>query len=299
MPLDRPAHLPAAGVAFGDDAPVLGFATPHAAVAWPIEILVPHHLVNDAVGGRPILATYCPLCRTGIVFDPVVAGRPLTFEVAGLVRGNMLMRDRETGSLWQQSTGEALAGPLGGARLELLLGEQTTWSAWREDNPRTALCAELTDADKGLIRWLPFDRMTAHFARGSFQLPGRAGGDDRLPSREEVAGLRVAGEARAYPLTALSAAGVNDRLGGLPILIGYDRRADRVRAFARDMGGDGALVFERGQIVERDGAGRWSARGEPVAGSAPPLRALPVERQWWMSWAEFHPGTTLYRRAEA
>lgn len=294
VPLDRPEHIPAREATYGEDAPVLGFATTDAAVAWPIEVLVPHHLVNDLVGGVPVLATYCPLCRTGIVFDPRVDRRPLTFEVAGLVRGNMLMRDRETGSLWQQSTGEALTGPLQGARLELLLGEQTTWGSWRNDYPQTTLCAEPTNADKGLIRFLPFDRMTAHFARGAFQLPGQRGTDRRLPSREEVAGLTIAGESRAYPLAALGKDGwVGERLGGQSIIVTYDRRADRVRAFALN-GGAAELRVEEDAIVARDGAPRWSMSGQPLVAGVAALRPLPVERQWWMSWAEFHPATTVY-----
>lgn len=294
VPLDRPAHILADEAVYGDDAPVLGFATADAAVAWPIEVLVPHHLVNDVVGGLPVLATYCPLCRTGIVFDPTVDQRALTFEVAGLVRGNMLMRDHETGTIWQQSTGEALAGPLQGCRLELLLGEQTTWSAWRDDYPQTTLCAEPTSADKGIIRFLPFDRMTAHFAHGAVQLPGQRGRDQRLPSREEVAGLTIAGESRAYALNTLAATGgVGDRLGGQSILVAYDRSADRARAFTHG-GGQDDLAIEAGQIVERAGGGRWSLRGEPLGDTNVPLGRLPVERQWWMSWAEFHPATTVY-----
>lgn len=295
VPLDRPPHIPVATAAYGDAAPILGFATAAAAVAWPIETLVPHHLVNDLVGGVPVLASYCPLCRTGIVFDPTVDRRTLTFEVAGLVRGNMLMRDRQTGTIWQQSTGEALAGPLRGRRLELLLGEQTTWSAWRADYPQTTLCAEPPRADKGLIRFLPFDRMTAHFAHGAVQLPGQGGLDRRLPSREEVAGLTIAGESRAYPLSALATSGgVGDRLGGHAIVVAYDRHADRARAFTRDGAGDDLAIAD-GQIVARGGDGRWSLRGEALGGAAAPLRQLPVERQWWMAWAEFHPATTVYR----
>ena len=294
VPLDRPDHIPANEASYGDDAPVLGFATADAAAAWPIEVLVPHHLVNDVVGGLPVLATYCPLCRTGIVFDPTVDRRALTFEVAGLVRGNMLMRDRETGTIWQQSTGAALAGPLQGRQLELLLGEQTTWHAWRADYPQTTLCAEPSSADKGIVRFLPFDRMTAHFAHGATQLPGQHGVDRRLPSREDVVGLTIAGESRAYPLGSLAVTGgVGDRLGGRAVVVIYDRRADRARAFERE-GATGELTLVGDRIVEYGGDGRWSLRGEALSGTATLLRQLPVERQWWMAWAEFHPATTVY-----
>jgi hypothetical protein len=295
VPLDAPPHVPAREVDLGDEALVLGFASGEAAVAWPIETLIPHHLVNDRVGDRPVLASYCPLCRSGVAFDPRVEGRDLAFEVAGLARGNMLMRDLQTGSIWQQATGEAVAGPLRGARLEPLLAEQTTWAGWRADYPATALAVPPPDADKGLIRFLPFDKMTAHFAGGEFILPGKAGRDERLPSRADVAGIVVGGEARAYPIAAFERETViNDRLGGCQIALVYDRRADRVRAFDRRQGDGGELALADGHLVDRAGGGRWTLRGEPARGEGERLRPLPVERQWWMSWREFHPGTTIY-----
>lgn len=56
--LDRPPHVPAVQAELGDDALVLGLAADQAACAWPLELVVPHHLVNDEVDGRPVLASY-------------------------------------------------------------------------------------------------------------------------------------------------------------------------------------------------------------------------------------------------
>jgi len=41
---------------------------------YPFQILVWHEIVNDTFGGQRVLVTYCPLCLSGIVFDPVVGG---------------------------------------------------------------------------------------------------------------------------------------------------------------------------------------------------------------------------------
>ena len=71
-----------------------------------------------------------------------IAGQPLTFETAAVWRRNMIMRDRETGALWQHATGEALIGPLAGAKLEWLGGEQMTWAAWRTEHPDTVVALE-------------------------------------------------------------------------------------------------------------------------------------------------------------
>jgi hypothetical protein len=42
---------------------------------YPYQILVWHEIVNDTVGGEPVLVTYCPLCMTGIVFQRKLDGQ--------------------------------------------------------------------------------------------------------------------------------------------------------------------------------------------------------------------------------
>ena len=45
--------------------------------------------------------------------------------------------DHETGSIWSQPIGEAIAGPLKGQSLELLPSTLTSWDAWRTAHPET------------------------------------------------------------------------------------------------------------------------------------------------------------------
>ena len=45
--------------------------------------------------------------------------------------------DHETGSIWSQPLGEAIAGPLEGATLELLPSTLTTWESWKSSYPDT------------------------------------------------------------------------------------------------------------------------------------------------------------------
>ncbi len=69
-------------------------------------------------------------------------GKRLIFDVAGVYRRNMIMRDQQTGTLWQHATGEALMGPLKGVRLQVLGGELASWSRWQEMYPHTELGVE-------------------------------------------------------------------------------------------------------------------------------------------------------------
>ena len=62
----------------------------------------------------------------------------LVFGVHGALWGNaMTWWNHDTGSVWSQPLGEAIAGPRKGETVELLASSFTTWSAWSSDNPDT------------------------------------------------------------------------------------------------------------------------------------------------------------------
>ena len=65
-----------------------------------------------------------------------VEGRRLTFHLAGINNQNFLMQDEETGSWWQQVTGEAIHGPLAGRRLDLVFHDELAFGTWKRENPR-------------------------------------------------------------------------------------------------------------------------------------------------------------------
>lgn len=120
-----------------DREPVMSVALPgQAARAYPIRYLMWHEIVNDSIGGVPVLVTFCPLCNTGMVFDPRVQGRRLTFGVSGLLRhSDMIMYDRETESWWQQALGEGIVGTHTGRELTQLPALMESWDAFRAAHP--------------------------------------------------------------------------------------------------------------------------------------------------------------------
>ena len=68
----------------------------------------------------------------------------VAFGVSGILRNSALvMYDRATISMWTQE-GEAIAGPLRGERLRRIPSELTTWAAWRERHPNTAVMMQAT-----------------------------------------------------------------------------------------------------------------------------------------------------------
>jgi hypothetical protein len=78
----KPVHEPGYGPApawLEDDDLVLGYEAAGKAFAYPIGVLNRRELVNDVIGGEPILVSYCPLCGSGVVYSRRAAGRTLHF----------------------------------------------------------------------------------------------------------------------------------------------------------------------------------------------------------------------------
>src|SRR6516165_9972918 len=63
-PIDHPRYVPAATAArfLAPQEPVIVLALGRRARAYPLQILIWHEIVNDALAGVPVVATYCPLC---------------------------------------------------------------------------------------------------------------------------------------------------------------------------------------------------------------------------------------------
>ncbi len=94
-----------------ENEPVISLAIGGDARAYPVRILVWHEIVNDIVGGVPVVVTYCPLCNSGLVFERSLDDRILDFGTTGKLRNSdLVMYDRQSESWWQQFTGEAIVG---------------------------------------------------------------------------------------------------------------------------------------------------------------------------------------------
>jgi hypothetical protein len=69
------------------------------------------------------------------VWERTVDGRVLSFRLAGINNQNFIMQDRETGSWWQQVSGEAILGPLKGKRLTRIFHDELSFRAWIREQP--------------------------------------------------------------------------------------------------------------------------------------------------------------------
>ena len=151
-PLDSPSFVSPddADAWLANREPVISFELNGEAKAYPLQILTWHEIVNDEVGGVPVIVTFCPLCNSAIVFDRRLDGVVLDFGTSGRLRNSdLIMWDRQTESWWQQLTGEAIIGKLTGHTLEFLPAPIVSWADFKAAHPR-ARCYPGKRASEGL-----------------------------------------------------------------------------------------------------------------------------------------------------
>jgi Protein of unknown function (DUF3179) len=210
-----------------------------------------------------------------------------------------VFKDTETGSRWQQSSLEAISGPLQGKRLELYPFLLTSWHEWQRLHPDTLVLKPLPGyADRIAAK----NEEIRQGVREEGPAPkGVLRTDARLKPHTMILGLDVHDQSKAFPLTALrNAKVINDQLGGESLLIVHQPDSDTTTAFESQAKGR-SLTFtaanaEVTELKDEQTHSRWDAYGRCIAG---PLRgsrlhALILEPEYWFAWSEFHPNTAIY-----
>ena len=233
------------------------------------------------------------------MFRAEVKGQALVFDTAGVIGGNEVFKDRQTGSRWQQSSLEAISGPLKGEPLRLFPFLLTNWREWRRLHPATLVLKPLPGYDK---RIPAVNAVINQGLSGKGNAPaGVLRRDPRLRPKATVLGLDVEGANKAYPLTALRQARViNDQLGNRPVLIVHQPDSDTTTAFVARAKGR-ALTFqssnaEVSELVDQETQSHWDPYGLCLSGplSGSQLEPLILEPEFWFAWSEFHPNTAIY-----
>lgn len=219
-PIDRPVYGDASeGDWLDPDDLVLGYISDGDAYAYPIKILNSHEIVNDEIDGVPVLVSYCPLCRSAIVYDRRVDGNFLAFSnTSALHESDLVMVDRETGSYWWQVRGTAIVGPLTGTELTALPSEMATWRDWTDRHPDTLVLTR----DTGFTRTYERDAFATYdefLDSGEFAFPvGEAARDDRLLPSELVVAIEIGEQVVAYPVDRLVGP-IDDEVAGTTVRV--------------------------------------------------------------------------------
>jgi hypothetical protein len=111
-------------------------------MAFSIKALREARVVNEQLGGVPVVVVHQPSSETTTAFEAQVKGRTLRFEAANADATSLV--DRETKSSWD-AYGLAIEGPLKGTQLKPLILIPEFWFAWSQFRPGTRLFAGTPD----------------------------------------------------------------------------------------------------------------------------------------------------------
>ena len=188
-----------------------------------------------------------------------VNGKALHFYLAGINNQNFLMRDKETGTWWQQITGKALYGPLQGASLELVPSDEITFGEWKSEVSDGKVLAEVPKYVKEYdSNWEP-DVAKLPVV---ISFPGT-----ELKSRDVVVGLEIEGPARAYPWDALvKQSPVMDHVHGMPLLIAVGPDGKSFRVFISRVDGKDTEFYLKQDPEPAPAAAKPDAPQEKKAG---------------------------------
>ena len=262
---------------------VIGIELNGEAKAYPIQFLGYHHHIQDVVGGSPVLVTYCTVCRTGRVFEPVVNGKPATFRLVGMDHFNAMLEDAGTKSWWRQATGEAVSGTMEGQRLPELYSTQTSLAKWLTLHPDS----KIMQADPSFIK--SYDS-TMKYESGLSR--SKLTGTDTLSWRDKswVIGLKIGDLKKAYDWNQLKAERIiHDQLGTIPLVLVL--AADNKSFFAFETPGNQKMILRNDTLLSGKRHFTINGKGIDTAFSLMPVIAY---QEFWHSWQTFNPGTKKY-----
>ena len=261
---------------------VVGVEVNGEARAYPLRFIGYHHQVRDTVGGKPVMVSYCTVCRTGRVFSPLVDGRPEKFRLVGMDHFNAMFEDKTTGSWWRQATGQAIVGRMKGKVLEEIPSQQVTLAEWLSLHPNSLIMQPDTTRKDQYAKDFDFETGASRKTLT---------GTDTISWHDKawVVGIQANGESKAYDWNRLRREGVvNDEVGGKPIVLALASDHASFFAFERP-DAKTRFTLRRDSLVA---AGRaYALSGRSDSGVLKPLFA---SQEFWHSWRTFHPGTRTY-----
>ncbi|MFZ1790104.1 MAG: DUF3179 domain-containing (seleno)protein [Saprospiraceae bacterium] len=264
---------------------IIGVTFEGQAKAYPIQYLGYHHQVRDSIGSKPIMVTYCTVCRTGRVFEPIVNGKNEEFRLVGMDHFNAMFEDKSTKSWWRQATGEAITGSLKGQTLPEFPSMQTTLKKWIELYPNSLVM----QPDEYFHE--QYDSMKT-YEKG--KVIGKLTRRDTLSwqNKSWIVGVEIGKSSKAYDWNLLQKERVvYDVIDQTPIVVVLSQDSNSFVVLER-------LSQEQTFEIENDTLkgveNNYNFIGKSLNGQGKNLKQINSYQEYWHSWQTFHPNTQRY-----
>ena len=207
------------------------------------------------------------------------------------------MQDEETGSWWQQITGEAIYGSSKGQRLKLVPHDELSFSLWQKEHPDGRVL--IPDDSK------PWKQFSEDWEEHTAKMPVLAAlnPDTRLSARTQIVGIKIGPIAKAYPLSTIQEQNpVLDYVADTPVIIVVAEDKKSVRAFERRMDGRELEFFAKPdsqvlRLVDAQTGSDWDFTGKAISGqyAGRKLKQIDLLNDYWFDWKAYNPDTVIYR----
>lgn len=294
-----------------EDDLVLGVVINGEAKAYPHNMGWWHEIVNDVVGGQPVVVSFCPLTGTGLVFNGQGDdGNRITCGVSGLLfNNNLIMYDRrDNTTLYPQMIHTSIDGSIGG-ELQLLPVIETTWRYWKQLYPNSKVVSVRAGTyTSNRYTQYPYGSYR-DFAQGpnfpSFPALSDNPTAQLFPPKTITLGIRFGETAKAYPFTIMGEeAVINDTFEGTDLLVVFYRQEQYAVPFKREFN-DQILTFEKiastdpvypFMMRDNETGTVWNLKGEALSGTFQGRTLTPIasHNSFWFAWATFWQNTGIY-----
>lgn len=246
--------------------------------AYPIALIAYHHQVQDSVGGKAVMVTYCSVCRSGRVFEPLVNGKPEKFRLVGMDNFNAMFEDETTKSWWRQETGEAVSGKLKGQFLPELHCRQMTLSQFFILYPT----GKVMQPDEHYAKYYDDGEFEQGKSRGGLTGTDTASWKDK----SWVLGVETVSGSKAYDWNELKKKRlIHDVIGETGIVIYLAADGQSFGVFENTFGQD--FSFSNDTLF--CGENTYDLAGRCLQASAENLKPVKAYQEFWHSWKTFHP----------
>lgn len=261
---------------------ILGIENNGEARAYPIQYLGYHHQVMDSIAGKPVLITYCTVCRTGRVFEPVVNGKTERFRLVGMNHFNAMFEDHTTHSWWRQATGDAVTGPMKGQILPEWPSSQMSLKQWLSFYPNSLVM------QPDPVFQLEYDSLS-NYEEG--RRTGKLTRRDSLSWQKKswIVGILLGNESKAYDWNTLENKRIiYDTLDHQPfaLILGNDNKSF---VALKGTSFDQRFILHNDTLY--DGQNKYLLTGKSLDPAVPDLGKIRAYQEYWHSWLTFHPGT--------
>ena len=285
---------------------VIGVKIGDVAKAYPHRVMDYHEIVNDrfTINGskRDVTLSYCPLTGSAVLWESFAESVNKSFGVSGLLyNSNLILYDRETGSLWSQMLEQAITGPEVKRIPDRLQVVETSWENWLAMFPET-LVLMIEESEFSF----PYEFYPYGFYRQDESVLYEVNdlSDDRLHRKERVVGINVGNASKVYPISRFinEVTVINDRVGSMDVVAAGSSNRNFGMVYNRQLEDCTTLDFTAVPdllpiIMQDNEGGHWDVFGNAVSGPRMGARLQKTNSYiaYWFAWAAFFPGAEIYQ----